>query len=1838
MRKLVFLLSLLFLSTAMVTAAESYTALWKQYYAEAEEWHPRTGMALLDKIITRATAEKEYGHLIKAQICRSSMMVQLSPDSFDIEVARMERAEAAATEPVLKAVYATVLGKLYRDDYQYANKDGYEAKYRACFARALQDKDRLAHTQARVYEPLVVRGGYASVFDDDLLHVIGFEAQAYAELRDYYAAHANRHAACIMAGWAVTNNYNKVGQSANRAKQLQQIDSLIAVYQDIEEAGDLAIRRFELMKGDSRFTEADRMTYIDNALAKWGAWKGMNRLRNERAELIAPTFTISLAQERMLPATARMVRINALRNIKQLTLNVYRLKDSYYKASKGYTVTEKPQALKRYVAGKPVQVIRRRYYGQPAYKTLTDTATIAPLPLGVYLVEAVTDTKGVEPQYAKLHVTDMMVLVQNETAHTTRLVAVSATTGQPVPGARIEILSGEDKVDVLTTDSKGEASIDLNNRSKVRACTTADSYAPYSPVWSHFANASRQGGDNVRLFTDRSIYRPGQTVQVALVAYKVADAVTTNVLADREYALQLKDANYKVVAEKKVTTDSYGTASASFVLPTTALTGTYRICVGNSWRESVAIAVEQYKRISFRIDMDTVKTRYEMGDTVAVTGRAISYAGMPVQGAKVKYGVQRRTPLWWRYGTSRADDTQVASGEVVTDASGAFTISVPMTVPDADEPHFVYNFAVNATVTDAAGETHAATTVLPLSSRATFLRCDMAQMAERDSLRNFRFVYTNIQGTEIAGTVSYTIDGHAYTAPANRLIDAQPIIAGLKSGRHSLQAICGTDTVRHSFVIFTLDDDQLPVDTLDWFYLSSRSFGDRGPIRLQLGSSAADQYVVYSLISGGRMIERGSFNLNGRPYRRDFTYRSEYGDGLTLAYAWVRHGRLYSHTVHLVRPMPDKRLVSHWTTFRDHLVPGQKETWTLHVSRPDGRVVSAQLMAALYDKSLDALHFHRWSFGPLYTPVFTYGVQWVTPPSWAKSLYAYLSPKQLSSDNMEPSRLAAWSYADGMPSIATRGKYRVSRVSAISSANRVYKSSRMASAAQSETAFVTGKVFSGVLMENTVTRSSDTGYTGEAALRAKAAVAQKDIDAANATAPNLRENFAETAFFYPSLETDAKGDVRISFTLPEAVTTWKFLAFAHDRDMNYGLTEAEAVAQKAVMVQPNMPRFVRMGDQATVSARIMSTDDVARQGTVRMDLLTADGSTVVYTQRQPFSVDAHATTSATFSFTPRATDELLICRIVAEGRNFSDGEQHYLPVLPDKEQVLNTLLFTLERAGKHTFSVASLFAPSATHCLTTIEYTDNPAWLAVQALPALAQTTADNAISIAAAYYANAIAYHLVTTTPAITTALKLWQQTPDKSLLSTLEANPDLKTILLEETPWLMQAANDTERMRSLARYLDANQLATTQEALLRKLTRLANANGAISWFAGMEGSRFVTLVVSEMLERINRLAGKQTATAAQLSRSYEWLDRQMDKYVAQLKSDARNSKHDPTLSESDYRYLYVSALAGHKVTPTIEYLLGLMQKPRRDLTIYGRAHSAVILALFGRGEQAANYLQSARESTVYKPGMGRYYDTPLAQLSWADYRIPTQVATIEALSLITPADTATIAEMQQWLLQEKRTTAWTTPINSVNAVYALLMANGQALTTSVSPAVIYADGKRLTTSRPTPLVGTATVRCEGTAKTITVQKTGSHTSWGAVYAQALVPVAEAGSAAAGLSVKRELIAPDGPLKVGTRVKVRITLQADRDYDFVQVIDRRAACLEPANQLSGYSRGYYYAPRDNSTAYFFEHLAKGSHVLETEYYVDRAGNYQTGTCEAQCAYSPAFTGRAAATSIRVNP
>ena len=661
-------------------------------------------------------------------------------------------------------------------------------------------------------------------------------------------------------------------------------------------------------------------------------------------------------------------------------------------------------------------------------------------------------------------------------------------------------------------------------------------------------------------------------------------------------------------------------------------------------------------------------------------------------------------------------------------------------------------------------------------------------------------------------------------------------------------------------------------------------------------------------------------------------------------------------------------------------------------------------------------------------------------------------------------------------------------------------------------------------------------------------------------------------------------------------------------------------------------------------------------GTARLQIVEPGSGKVIKEQSVPFSLVANGSTAASFEVDAAellklAGDKtLLAARVMAEGDGFSDGEQNWLPILPDREFVTSTLPFYQHQPGTKTFDVKKLFPADSRNRKLTVEYTANPSWLVLQAMPILANPYNKDAASLAAAIYANVIGQKVLTSSPAIAKTIALWKQEEgsETSLTSSLAKDSELKTLLLNETPWVAEAESETDRKQQLAAYLDENTLAYRRANFINKLRALQNADGSFSWWPGMDGSTYMTVDVVETLVRLNKIAGKQTDLDNLIKKGFRYLDGQMAKEVIELKKLAKKGQKNLVPSEAACHWLYASALSGRSRSADMEYLVGLLDKAPTELTIYGKAGSAVILAQYGRMSHARTYLESIRQYSVYTDEAGRYFDTPRAQYSWCDYRIPSQTFAIEALHLLEPQDTATIRQMQQWLLHEKRTTAWSTSINSVNAVYAFMLdgndkqlgnspVNGQAVSMTL-------DGKALTLPTATAGLGYVKTSMEGDkAQALTIDKTNNGTSWGAVYAQFTQQASKVQRAAAGLSVKRELIVDaktkdkGAALKVGDKVKVRITITADRDYDFVQVEDKRAACLEPVNQLSGYQWGYYLETKDNVTNYFFSHLSKGSHVVETEYYVDRTGNYTSGIATVQCAYSPEFCGREGGKTIQVS-
>ncbi len=1820
----------------MMVLADTYPALWKKVAEAQSKDLPKTQMQWLDQIIAKAQGGSDYGQLLKAQLMRAAVQTQVAPDSARAELERIEDREAAAKDPALKAVYATVLGKLYA---QRVGGDDDEAKSRQWFAEALKQPEVLARRRCADYEPAVVTGVDSKIFGDDLLHVIGMEAGAYATLHDYYEQHGNRPAACISACLELRNNREVDTRVARKSRYLQTTDSLLQVYGDLSEAGELAIERYQFLDDATDVTADDRVSYINYALSKWGEWPRMNILRNAMSALRQPMFSINIGDGMALPQTDRLVRINVIRNIGTLTVNIYRAQVD------GDCTLDPSEAddwakLQKTLNPTPVQTLEKRYVGQPAWKENYDSLVIKGLPVGVYVLEATTDNAKVQPQRILLRVSGLFVMTQALPDRKIRFVVADATSGEAVAGAhlRLKMRAYDDNENAqstdLVTDKNGEAYYTYDKRAPqtVYAYTDADKACSERTVYTDYRYwTNNRTQQSTRLFTDRSIYRPGQQVHVAVLAYeKDNDALKTTPQTDKQITLTLRDANRKVVAEQTVTTDRYGSASADFTLPQTGLTGTFTVVDDN--RSTARFKVEEYKRPTFQVTCEPFKDSYQPGDTVVVRGWAKQYAGVPVQGAHVTYEVSRRAALWWGARTSQGT-TPLLADSAVTAADGSFLMKLPMVYPDdVDLSRAAYYHVVaKAKVTDGAGESHEAQTSLALSNRAAALSVNLPAQSLRDSLKSFTATLTNLDGQPIDGTATYRFDEHAWkTIEVNKPV---AIDDKLSSGKHVLEVICGQDTVKSSVIVFSYSDKKPVIQTADWFHISQRQFpADGSPVYLQVGSSDKETTVYYSAFTADKILTQGVKKIGDEVITRKLTYKEEYGDGITITMAWVKNGKMYRHEASITRPVPDNTLRLTWKTFRDRLTPGQKEQWTLHIETPQGKPATAQLLAVMYDKSLDAIASHKWNFSLAYSS-FVPSAWWQGGSHKAVGVYGFETYRPLNEHTLDFSHLNT-----DMLEFATPYTFRYHAPMLM-----MARQDRNMSVAQAETSTVGVKQLANKVADADLSmRIAGQSLTADDTHEGAAA------DGTVASATQVRENLSETAFFYPALTTDASGNVNISFTLPESVTTWRFMALAHDAAFQYGQTEAEAVAQKTVMVQPNLPRFIRQGDHTAVACRITNTSDKNATGKARLQLVCPETDKVVEEFTAPFEVAAGATAVVEFSIDANrlaaAADgtTLFIVRTLAEGKGFSDGEQQYVPLLTDKELVTTTLPFTLTGAGVKTLDISKLFPTSDKHNRLTAEYTDNPAWLMVQALPTVANPSEHNAVSLATAVYANTIARQLLAADPAIGRTIKQWQaeQAGETTLESSLQKNAELKTMLLSETPWVADAASETEQRQRLAGYLDESAVDYRLQTFTGKLQALQRTDGGFGWWTDMPSSKYMTMEVATILARLNVLTG-QTDNKAMLDAAFAYLDRKVADEVNELKKEEQK-KHAAATTPSEFAcdYLYACALTDRQPTADVRYLLNLLEKSTRRLSVYGKARTAVVLAQYGREARAKEYLQSLNEYAVYKEDMGRYYDTQRALYSWKDYRIPTQVAAIEALRRLSPTDTVTIRDMRRWLLQAKRTQAWDTPINTVDAVCAFLAgADGKAdmrqLTTAPA-ATLQLDGRSLALPKATAGLGyVKTSVAAPTASTFTVQKTSTGTSWGALYAQHWQKASDVEAQSSGLKVKREVMVQGQvvdtqkqPLKVGDKVTVRITITADRDYDFVQVQDKRAACLEPAAQLSGYRWGYYCAPKDNVTNYYFDLMAKGEHVIETDYYVDRQGDYASGICTAQCAYSPEFAGR----------
>ncbi len=1803
------------LFATLQVAAQTYDNLWKQAEINAQKDQPKSEIAVMKKIIAKASAAKDYGQLLAAETRQMTLWNEISADSLTPNVKRMEAEVLKVNDPALKAVRYAVLGKVYFDMN--------EKKSQEFFKKALEQPELLAKHTSTEYVPLTLKGVDGSSFNNDLLHLIGFEAdskEAYLQLYTYYNKVGNRGAACLCAYKLIEKYRQDDVREVKKSKYLQTIDSLIQVYQDIPEAGELAVEHFRFMEGATDAKPQDKLNYINYALSRWGGWSRMNELRNAQKRLTEPMFQVKDMPQVLRPGEKAWVHLD-VRNLQNLKISISRLNitaDNDYNAQDEATY----KMLLKKTTKLHQKDFSRNYYGRPDYEEVKDSIEIGGnLPLGAYLMEVTSDNTGIAPQRELFYVSNLAVMIQQLPDDKHRYVVVNATDGQPIAGAKIELYdqrydfkTKKDKRIVharLTTDENGEAYF-KNVDGMVLISTNNDKFTPARDIYLSRTRyyEKKDNETKYQVYTDRALYRPGQKVHASAISYTVKKGLDASVPGkSMELKFVLSDANWKQVAEQKVTTDEYGTASVDFELPKEGKTGQYSISVNGTASEY--FRVEEYKRPTFEITFPKVNEKYNWGDTVVVKASAKTYAGVPVQGAKVEYQVTRRNQLWW-WGAGSAGQL-IKTDSCVTREDGTFDVEIPLEASlsgkdEADMSDFMrqarfFNFEVSAIVTDISGESHEGVMSLPLGTKPTILTVNLPKRIETDSLKTVTFAYRNASGMPISSRLKYRIDkGEWKDAEANAPVSIKEYAASAssslvwKSGVHQLEAICGQDTLQQKFTLFSMKDTHPVEPTTEWYYQTAKTFPRDGkPVYIQVGSSENGAHIVYSIIAGNKLLEKGAWELGDSIVTLPFTYKEEYASGIVLNYSFVKQGKCYTRMMSIARPLPEKKLNIAWKTFRNRLTPGQKEEWTLKITTPDGKPAKAQLMSVLYDKSLDQIAPHSWNFSLGFYQSLP-NCYWEDNLTF-RSLYLngvyptkYYDERGLDVDKFDGKYFSYYAYMQAVElsklersSGRTVEAVRIKKDELVKEEAKVIrirgsKMTRVGAAAPSA-----NKVFD--VVEEMPQFAGGSGSDAELFL----------------DQVQVRENLNETAFFYPALESDNNGNVAIRFTLPESVTTWKFMGLAHDKEMRNGLLVDEAVAQKTVMVQPNMPRFLREGDKSTIVVKLFNTSDKKVSGNTRMQILDPETNKVVWQKTQNYSINAEG--SATVSFDVQGLKEgVYINKVVAAGNGYSDGEQHYLPVLSDRELVVNTLPITLHQQGEQNFDLSKLFldkegkqAKGTEEAKVTVEYTNNPSWLMIKALPAISNPDDEDAISLMSAIYANTITTYI--------------------------QKNLSLETSRLQ---------NQVEKLR-----------------------KLQNNDGSFSWWKGMKGSRYMTTAVAEMMVRLNAIAGTQKSISKMLTSAINYLSWQTAREVREMKK-MEEKKHKVSPSEQALHYLYILSMDGRKMKENFEqdqaYLLDKMSKMTSDFTIYGKARAAVVLAKNSQQnaayrEKAGEYLQSVNEYAVYREEMGRYYDTRKALYSWRNYKIPTQVSVIEAMQMLKPNDKQTIEELQRWLLMSKRTQVWDTPVNTVDAVYAFMKGNESNWSRKAENAVLKLDGKLLPMPQDSTTLGYVKTEKTGKASKLNIDKKSDYTSWGAVYAEFKQPISEIGSMESGIKVRRVIVPAESEgkgkaqAKVGEKVKVTLLITADRDYDFVQITDKRAACLEPVNQKSGYQWGIgcYVSPRDYATNFYFDRLSKGMHIVEMEYYVDRKGDYQSGTCTAECTYSPEFGGRTETYELKVN-
>lgn len=1913
--KQICMLVLLWLGVIPAVQAQTFDKLWKQVEQAEKKSLPQTVIKLTGEIYQKGEAEKNSPQMLKAYMWRMKYRDMLTPDSLYTNVKELEQWAKQADKPMDRAILHSLIAGIYANyaannqwqlrqrteivgeapsaDMREWTANMFVEKVRTSIKEAMADSVLLLNTSSRTYIPFVELGETSEYYHHDMYHLLAFRSiealqqvegldratpvEAYSEdisskkqspvKQDIERIYENMLTSYKAKGdkeGCLLTNLNYLSWKRDSSKSFREpfsvkkggtymmtvdpyetgLDALKTEYKSSDLCAEVYLAQANYMIGKEQQTVA--LQLCDEAIRLYPGYRRINALKNLREDILSPSLNVTAAAT-AFPGEEIKIRASH-KNLDGFTLRLFQAK----------------------------KLIKEQHFAvlRPEdYRTQDTVFTFQAPEVGEYVMRIIPDIRAKRDSESKFNVTRFKALTCRLPGNQYEVVTLDGQTGHPIPNAKVTLYTNDEKVlQEFTTGTDGKVVFPWKSDYRyLKAAKGADTAMPlqgvYGGSYGYYGDENKVS-EQMTLLTDRSLYRPGQTVYVKGIAY-TQKADTANVLPNKEYTVILTDANNQEVGQKKVRTNEFGSFATDFALPSACLNGMFSLIVGNS---RTSIRVEDYKRPTFDITFEKQAGSYQLGDQIEVKGKIQSYSGVLLQDLPVKYTVKRSAFSLWRF----AESTQIASGEVTANENGEFTIPVRLEENDVykNDARVYYRYSVEATATNVAGETQSSTDVISAGKRSLVLQTELSDKICKDKPFHTVFKVQNLNGqpVEVKGTFFLY---QAKDADFKKL-DEKPVATGtftsneemtihwgnLPSGPYVLKAVVkdgqGKEvTADANTILFAWEDKRPPVETPVWFYEANTEFDAAHPALFCFGTSEKDAYVMMHVFSGNELLESRVMNLSDTIVHFYYPYKESYGDGVFINFCLVRDGQVYQEQVRLKKRLPDKTLTMKWEVFRDKLRPGQKEEWKLTIQTPQGQAAEAEMLATMYDASLDKIWNRKQNFSIYYNQIIPYS-NWMSGYFGNNSFNYWWNHKYLKVPAMEFDHFVT----QGMGSIEEALNGRVPGVMV-----RGY-------GVQKQAAMTGNIMIRGVSSRSKVEAKYVPATAEDMELSADRAEAGKPDGASEEeTLPeapaDLRTNLAETAFFYPQLRTNEQGEVSFSFTMPESLTRWNFRGYSHTKGMLMGTLDGEATTSKEFMLTPNLPRFVRVGDKTSVAASISNMTGKPQAGTVSMILFDPMTEKVISTQKQKFTIEAGKTIGVSFMFTVSDKYEILGCRMIADSGTFSDGEQQLLPVLSNKEHLVETLPMPVRGEETRTFSLDSLFnhhSKTATDRKLTIEFTGNPAWYAIQALPSLSLPENNNAISWATAYYANTLASYIMNSQPRIKAVFDSWklQGGTKETFLSNLQKNQEVKNILLSESPWVLEAQTEEQQKERIATLFDLNNIRSNNIAALTRLQELQNSSGAWSWYKGMTGSRYITTYIAELNARLAMMTGEQpSGTALALQKNaFTYLHQEALKEYKEILKAQKDGVKFTGVSGSILQYLYLIALSGEQVPASNKaaytYYLSKIGEMLPTASMDTKAIAAIILDKAGRKKEAQEFIASLKEHLTKTDEQGMFFAFNENPYTWGGMKMQAHVDVMEALEL-TGGNNDTVEEMKLWLLKQKQTQQWNSPVATADAVYALLMKGVNLLDNQGDVRIVIAKEVLETVSpSKTTVPGLGYIKRSFTqknvvdARKIEVEKRNPGIAWGAVYAEYESPIKDVRQQGGELNVQKQLyvermvnnapqlqpITEKTVLQVGDKVVSRLSIRADRPMDFVQLKDQRGACFEPIGSVSGYNWrngiGYYVDIKDASTNFFFDHLGKGVYVLEHSYRISRAGTYETGLATMQCAYAPEYASHSASMTI----